>query len=418
MHRPYDDYEFFNERNPKPTGRGDDAVTVTEVADCGEESVVKLRAERSEFAEAVTWATRTVGTRVTLPALAGVLLEAGEGRLRCAATDLEVSTEISVPVKVEEPGRVLLPGKLLSQLVAKLPDAPVELAGGGDTIELTCDRALFRVRCMPVEDFPPLPEPAEDAPRGALHADAFQRVVTQVARAASTDEARPVLTGVQLTASGNRLVAVATDSYRLAVRRQAWDQDLEAEALVPARALQEAARGAGDEGGQIELVLEEGQASFSFADRRLTSRLIEGTFPEYGKLLPDDYETAVVVERAPLIEALQRVAVVAMGQANTPLRLIFESGEEEGTGGTVDLRAGNQEVGDAAEAMPAEVDGDGLEIAFNPSFLLAGLEATGTERIRIELRDGLKPAVLRPQPADEDEEAEDYTYLLMPMKVR
>lgn len=376
--------------------------------------MLKLRAERAEFADAITWVTRTVGSRVTLPALAGVLVEAADDSLRLAATDLEVSTEVSLPVQVEEPGRTVLPGRLLSDLVTKLPGAPVELGGGGDTIELTCGRARFRVRCLPVEDFPPLPEPGEDALRGSLRADAFQRLVTQVARAASNDEARPVLTGVQLSASAEHLLAVATDSYRLAVRRQPWDQDLEAAALVPARALQEAARGAADAGGSLELAFEEGQVSFRFAERRLTSRLIEGSFPEYEKLLPEGFETAVVIERAPLVEALQRVAVVAMGQANTPVRLSFQNGE----GGSVDLHAGNQEVGDASEALPADVEGEGLEIAFNPSFLLAGLEATGTEYIRIELRDGLKPAVLRPRPADEEEDAEDYTYLLMPMKVR
>lgn len=371
---------------------------------------MKLRAERAEFAEAISWATRTVGARVTLPALAGVLLEADEGRLTCSATDLEVSAQVSVPVQISEPGRVLLPGKLLGQLVSKLPEAPVELSGDSDTVELTCGRSLFHVRCMPVEDFPNLPEPAEDAARGELHADAFQRLVTQVARAASTDEARPVLTGVHLAAENGTLVAAATDSYRLAVRRQEWDNDLEVSALVPARAMQEASKGAADAGGSLTLAMEEGQVSFELPDRRLTSRLIEGTFPNYDQLLPDEFETSVVVERGPLVEALQRVAVVAMGQANTPVTLTFEDG-------SVDLQAGNQEVGDAAEALPAEIDGEGLQISFNPSFLLAGLEATGTERIRIQLRDGLKPAVLRPEPEDEDAEPEPFTYLLMPMKV-
>lgn len=370
---------------------------------------MKLRAERSEFADAISWATRTGSTRVTLPALAGILLEADEGRLTCSATDLEVSAQISVPVQIEEPGRVLLPSKLLSQLVAKLPDAPIEMAGDGDTIELTCGRSVFHVRCMPAEDFPTLPEPAADAARGEINADAFQRLVTQVARAASTDEARPVLTGVQLTASDGRLEAAATDSYRLAVRRQDWEQGVEAAALVPARAMLEASKGAAEGGGSLTLALEDGQVSFELSDRRLTSRLIEGSFPNYDKLLPDGFETVVIAEREPLIEALQRVAVVALGQANTPVTLTFEDE-------SIDLQAGNQEIGDAAEALPAEIDGEGLSIAFNPSFLLSGLEATGTERIRIELRDGLRPAVLRPQ-AEEGEEADDFTYLLMPMKV-
>jgi DNA polymerase-3 subunit beta len=375
---------------------------------------VKLRAERAEFAEAVSWATRTVGARVTLPALSGVLLDASDGRLTCRATDLEVAAEVSIPVQIDEPGRALLPGKLLSQLVARFPDAPVQLSGDADRIEIRCGRATFHVRGMPVEDFPALPEPGEDAAQGVVKADAFARLVAQVARAASSDEARPVLTGVKLEAKQGRIVAAATDSYRLAVRELPWDQDVEGEALVPARALQEAAKVSGEAGGAVTLVLEEGQVSFLFGDRRLTTRLIEGSFPNYNQLLPDGFETSVVVERAPLVEALQRVAVVAMGQANTPVTMTFGDG-------SVDLQAGSQEIGDASESLPADIDGEGMSISFNPTFLLAGLDATGTERIRIELRDALKPAVLKPHAAPaEDGEApqiDDFTYLLMPMRV-
>jgi DNA polymerase-3 subunit beta len=369
---------------------------------------VKLRAERAEFAEAVSWATRTVGARVTLPALSGVLLEAEDGRLTCRATDLEVAAEISIPVQIDQPGRVLLPGRLLSQLVARFPDAPVQVTGEPDRVEITCGRATFHVRGMQADDFPTLAQPSDDAAQGVVKADAFARLVSQVARAASSDEGRPVLTGVHLEAAGDTLTAAATDSYRLAVRSLSWDQAVEGTALVPSRSLQEAAKAASEVGGSVTVALEPGQVSFLFGDRRLTTKLIEGTFPNYRALLPDAHETSVVVERAALVEALQRVSIVAMGQANTPVSLTFGDG-------SVDLQASNQEMGDAAEALPAEIDGDGLTIAFNPGFLLAGLEATGTERIRIELRDGLKPAVLRPH-AD-DGQVDDLTYLLMPMRV-
>jgi DNA polymerase III subunit beta len=369
---------------------------------------VKLRAERDEFADAVSWATRTVGARVTLPALSGVLLEAADGRLTCRATDLEVAAEISLPVQIDAPGKVLLPGRLLAQLVARFPAAPVELTADGDRVEITCGRARFQVRPMQAEDFPPLAAPAEDAPHGVVKADAFARLVSQVARAASSDEGRPVLTGVQLEAAEGRLSAAATDSYRLAVRSLAWEEALEGSALVPARSLSEAAKAASEVGGSVTVVLEDGQASFLLGDRRLTTKLIEGTFPNFRALLPDAFETSVVVDRAELVEALQRVSIVAMGQSNTPVTLTFEDG-------SVHLQASNSEMGDAAEQLPAEIEGEGLTIAFNPTFLLAGLDATGTERIRIELRDGLKPAVLRPEAADGP--TDDLTYLLMPMRV-
>lgn len=369
---------------------------------------MKLRAERTEFAEAVAWVTRTVGTRVTLPALSGVLLEAVDGRLICRATDLEVAAEITIPVRIDQPGRVLLPGRLLSQLVARFPDAPVQIDDSADRVEIVCGQATFNVRQMQADDFPTLAGPADDAAEGLVKADAFARLVSQVARAASTDEGRPVLTGVQLDAADGTLTAAATDSYRLAVRSLRWEQAVDGTALVPARSLQEAAKAATEVGGEVTVVLEDGQVSFVLGDRRLTTKLIEGSFPNVKALLPDAFETSVVIDRAMLLEALQRVSIVAMGQANTPVTLTFEES-------SVHLQATNQEMGDAAESLSSEMDGEGLSISFNPAFLLAGLEASGTERIRIELRDGLKPAVLKPH-AD-DGQVDDLTYLLMPMRV-
>ena len=372
---------------------------------------MKLRAERNELNEAVAWATRTVSSRVNLPALAGLHLEAEDGRLTCRATDLEVSAEVSIPVQVEAAGSALILGKLLSQLVPKLPDAPVELEATAERVSIRCGRASFDVRAMPADDFPTLPEAAEDAPRGAIKAEAFGKLVTQVARAASSEDSRPVLTGVYLVAKEGALTAVATDSYRLAVRTIGWDQAVDGASLVPARALQEAAKAATEAGGAVTLVLEAGQVSFVYGDRRLTTRLIEGQFPDYSRLLPDAFETSVVVDRAALADVLQRVSVVSIGQANTPVKCTVSEG-------TLELAAGNQEVGAATEALPAEVTGEGLEIAFNPTFFLSGLDAVGGEQVRIELRDGLKPAVLKPHPtADEDAEPDDFTYLLMPMRI-
>ncbi|MEX2324578.1 MAG: DNA polymerase III subunit beta [Nitriliruptoraceae bacterium] len=369
---------------------------------------MKIRAEKVQFAEAVAWATRTVGTRITLPALSGIFLDAADGQLTCRATDLEVAAEITIPVQVDRPGKLLLPGRLLSQLVARFADAPVELDADETRIEISCGRATFHVRGMQAEDFPELAAPAPDAAQGVLKADAFNRIVTQVARAAASDEGRPVLTGVQLDARDGRLTAAATDSYRLAVRSVSWEQPIEGSALVPARSMQEAAKAAHEGGGDVTVVLEDAQVSFLFGDRRLTTKLIEGQFPNYGALLPDGCETAVTVNRAALAEALQRVAIVAMGQANTPVTLTFGDG-------SVDLQASNQEMGDAAESLPAEIDGEGLTISFNPTYLLAGLEAAGTDQVRIELRDGLKPAVLKPQ-LDNDG-SDDFVYLIMPVRV-
>lgn len=371
---------------------------------------MKFRAEHAEFAAAVSWVTRIVGARVTLPALSGVLLEAAEGRVTCRATDLEVAAEVSLPAQISEPGRALLPGKLLAQLVARLPGDAVNLAGGAEGVEVTSGRSTFHVRGMPAEDFPQLPEADPDSTPGTIRAAAFTRLVSQVARAAAVDEARPALTGVKLSSTEDALEATATDAYRLAIRSVPWESGITAESLVPARALTEAARAAGDQGGSVEVVLEEDQATFRFDDRRLTTQLIEGKTIDAQQLLPDDFDAVAVVERDPLMEALQRVSIVAQGRANAPVRLAFEED-------SVELEVTNQEVGDANEAMPGELDGDPLTIRFNPDFLRQGLDALGSERVAIHMNGELKPAVLRAHHEDDDEGPEDdFQYLLMPMR--
>lgn len=373
---------------------------------------MKLKVDRAGFAEAIGWVTRSAGARPSLPALAGVLLVAEDGRLTFGSTDLEVTAETAIPATVEAPGRVLLSARMLALLVARFPDAPVQLEDEGDRLRISCGRAKFRVRRLNAEDFPALPTIAEDAPRATVKADAFSRLAAQVGRAAAgPDDGRPVLAGVRLEAIDGRLVAAATDTFRLATRSVAFDGTLSNDAIVPARALTEAARSATEQGEAVTVVLEAGQVSFLFGERRLTSRLIEGSYPDYRSLFPDAHEVDVTIDRAALTEALQRVSVIASAQTNTPVVLAVSEGG-------VDVTASNQEAGDAMESVEAAVNGvtsEGMEIAFNPVYLIGGLEAAGTERVRLELRDGLRAAVIRPVGAED--EIDDLVYLLMPMRV-
>lgn len=371
---------------------------------------MKFRAEHQEFNAAIGWVTRIVGARVTLPALSGVLLVAADGRITCQATDLEVAAEVSIPAQISEPGRALLPGRLLAQMVARLPGETVNLAGGPEGVEITSSQSTFHVRGMPAEDFPRLPEADPDATEGSIRAAAFSRLVSQVARAAATDEARPALTGVKLSSSDSALSATATDAYRLAIRSVPWESGVEAESLVPARALTEASKAASDEGGSVVVVLEEGQATFRFANRRLTTQLIEGKTIDAGSLLPEAFDGMALVDRTALMEALQRVSIVAQGRANAPVKLAFETD-------SLELAVTNQEVGDASEAMPAELSGEPVIIRFNPEFLRQGLDALGTDRVEIHMNGELKPAVLQAhQEPDDDGPGDDFRYLLMPMR--
>ncbi len=380
---------------------------------------MKFRADRSEFAEAAAWALRTVGARATLPALSGVRLEVADDRLVLRSTDLEIASELSIPVAAEREGIALVPGRLLGDVVRSLPPAAVAAESEGDRLRLTCGRARFDLRLMPAEDFPPLPRPADDAPVAVMKADEFARTVAQVARAASGDDARPVLTGVSLEASASALTAVSTDSYRLAMRTVPWDAAAETTALVPRRALVEAARAADSLGGEVRIVLEANQATFDFGDRRLTTRLLEGRFPDVRQLLPSGFERRLEVGRAELLEVVKRASVVGAdsGSTVTPVTLHL-------TADTVRVTAGSGEVGQAEESLPGEFEGEDLAIAFNPRYLTDGLEVAGSERVVLELRDELKPAVLRPAPsaavAGSDEAAgpaADFLYLLMPVRL-
>ena len=372
---------------------------------------MKFRAERSEFADAASWALRTIGQRATLPALSGVHLTVADDRLVLASTDLDLTSELSISVQAEQEGSALVPGRLLGDVVRNLPQAAVTAeVREGDKLDLVCGRAHFTLRTMPVEEFPELARPSEGAAVAVIKAEEFARTIQQVARAASTEDARPVLTGVSLNAEGGVLTAAATDSYRLAVRTVPWDQGTDTSVLVPRRALEEARRAAEQLGGEVRLVLEPSQVTFDFGDRRLTASLLEGKFPDYQQLIPSDYDRRLVVERTELMEVVRRIAVV--GEANataTPVTLQLSAD-------TVRVTAGSGEVGEAEEALPGALEGEPLEIAFNPRYLADGLDAIAADRVVLEFRDELKPAVLRPVDAD-DEASGDFLYLLMPVRL-
>ena len=374
---------------------------------------MKLRAERTEFADAVTWAQRTVGDRATLPALSGIKLQVTGDRLVLASSNLEIDSELSIPVQGERDGVALVPGKLLVDVVRSLPNAAVVAEVSGDVLHLRCGRAQFDLRLMPVEDFPPLKQPASDAVLAVLKAEEFARMVAQVAKSASADDARPVLTGVYLQATTTKLIASATDSYRLARCDVEWDRGAETTALVPRRALEQARHAAELLGSEVRLSLEPAQATFAFSDRRLTTRLIEGKFPDVQQLIPQTWERRLTVDRAELMEVVKRVAVV--GDTNTTVTPVtMQIGRD-----TVLVKAGSGEVGRGEETLPGSLEGEELQIAFNPRYLTDGLEVAGSERVTLEFRDELKPAVIRPVRIEDGEESADpgFLYLLMPVRL-
>lgn len=363
---------------------------------------MKVRIEREVFAAAVGWVLRCVGVRATLPALGGIMLDAGGDGVRLLGTDLEIAGETEADGKIEEAGKLLLPGRLLGEIARSLPEGTVTVEGDASAARVTCGSAEFTLRCLAVEDFPALAQPG-DVPGGTIDGKTFVSAITQVTRAASSDEARPVLTGTLIEATAKGAVFVATDSYRLAVREVAWKGPVdEVRRVIPARALQEAARGA-ENADEIAIALGESQARFSAAGWKLTSRLIEGEFPNWRQLVPESLPNTLKVEREALAQAVRRVGILA--QSGAPVRL-------ELSADGVRLAAGTQDLGQAAEHVPGQFEGEALTVAFNPQYLLDGIQAVEGGEVLLSVRDGLKPGLVRSAGGDDG-----FTYLAMPVRL-
>jgi DNA polymerase-3 subunit beta len=364
---------------------------------------LKATSNRTELAERLGVVGRAVSTRSAVQVLLGVLLRAEAGRLHLAATDMELSLRTSLEADVADEGAVVVPGRLLLDIVRQLPEGEVVIEHRPEEgiVHIECGTASYRVHTYAAEDFPRLPE-VETIPTHSVDRRALLDTVARVSRSASRDESRPVLTGILVRFDGDALVMAATDSYRLAVKETALDGGgLELEAIVPARALGELARIAA-EGDSIELGAHENQIAFHAGDTWLTTRRIDGQFPNYKQLLPEAFEHDVPLARSEVLEVVRRVSV--MVQRNSPLRLRFEEG-------TLTVSARTQDVGEAEESLPVPFTGaEPLEIGFNAEFLREGIESMAADEITLHLISPLRPAVI--EGGDEDP-----TYLVMPIRL-
>jgi DNA polymerase-3 subunit beta len=362
---------------------------------------LKFRCDRDALSEALQTVQRGVSSRPGIPALTGVLIEAADGgELTLITTDLEVSARLSISVQVTESGIALVPARLLGDTVKSLSNAPVEFETDQSQVTIRCAAYEGTLRLLPAEDFPGLQEPSGTTV--TAEAGAFAEAIGQVGRGASRDEARPVLTGVLLEVSREGVVMVATDSYRLAVRDLVASASGEAKAIVPERAMSEAGRAAAaDEKSTVEIFVDESQVSFKIGTLTLTSRLIEGEFPNYRQLLPEATESRLTVSRQQLLDAVRRVGLLA--RDTTPVRLEFNA-----LG--VKLSSSSPDLGQAVETVEARYEGEDLTVAFNPQYLADGLTAATGETVRLDVRDGLKPGVVHG-------EGDEFTYLVMPVRL-
>jgi DNA polymerase-3 subunit beta len=374
---------------------------------------VKFRVERDVLAEAVAWAARSLPARPPVPVLAGLLLDARDGRLVLSSFDYEVSARVEIAADISEPGIALVSGRLLADISRSLPARPVEVTTDAAKVVVTCGSSRFTLLTLPVEDYPTLPE--MPGASGSLRGDVFAAAVAQVSIAAGRDDTLPVLTGVRLEIEGEKITMAATDRYRLAVRDLAWTPEqsgLSAIALVPARTLSDTAKALAT-ADKVTVALAaggtgDGLVGFEGGGRRTTSRLLDGEFPKYKSLLPSESASVATVDTAGLIESVRRVALVA--ERNTPIRLSFAAGE-------VTLEAGTGDEAQASESLDAQLTGDDISIAFNPAYLLDGLSALDGTFAELRFTASTRPAVIAGKESAEASASDDYRYLLMPVRL-
>jgi DNA polymerase-3 subunit beta len=377
---------------------------------------VRFRVERDVLAEAVAWAARTLPARPPVPVLAGLLVDATDsGAVVLSSFDYEVSARVEIAADVSEPGVALVSGRLLADIARSLPSRPVDVSTDGAKVIVTCGSSRFTLLTLPVEDYPTLPE--MPGASGSMRGDALAAAVAQVSVAAGRDDTLPVLTGVRIEIEDATVTMAATDRYRLAVREVTWSPEqsgLSAVALVPARTLAETAKSLAT-ADKVTVALAtagagigEGLVGFEGGGRRTTSRLLDGEFPKYRSLLPAESDSVATVETAALIESVRRVALVA--ERNTPVRLAFADGE-------VTLEAGTGDEASASESLDAALQGQDISIAFNPSYLLDGLGALGTAQAELRFTTSGRPAVLAGKEGSDTAAADDYRYLLMPVRL-
>jgi DNA polymerase-3 subunit beta len=368
---------------------------------------VKLSLSTADLLAQLQTTTRVASTRSAVQALSGVMLAAEESATpELLATNAEIGLRVPLSAEVDRPGTVVLPARLFLDVVRTLPDdrLTLELRSAEQDVELICGSATFHLRTLRSEDFPSLPAPSPET-RVTLPTAAFVQTVSQVARSASRDETRPVLTGILMSASGQQLRMVATDSYRLSVKESTLQTPLQGalEANVPARALQELVRIAQqDTAESLSVSVGQNQVIFELGDVVLSSRLIDGQFPNYRQLLPESVEHELRVSSAELADVVRRISLLA--QKNTPLRLGFKEGE-------LTISAQTPDVGEASETIPVPFRGEPFEIGFNPEFLRDGLESVESDELVLKLISPLRPGLI------ESPDSGDFVYLIMPIRL-
>ena len=373
---------------------------------------MKFTLEQQKLVDVVNWVSRSLSTRPIQTALLGIVIDAEGSKVVLSGSDLETASRASTDADVATAGKVLVPGKLLADISRSLPNKPVTIQLDGTRVLVNAGSAKFTLPVLPINEYPNLPEMPEAL--GVIDAELFNQAVAQVSTAAGKDDSLPSLTGVHVEVNGENITMAATDRYRLAVRELTFSParpNTEAVALIRARTLHDAAKTLAT-AKNVNIALapaasNDRLAGFQTDSKSTTTRLLDGTFPPYRHLLPQESLTTTVIEVAPFLESVRRVALVT--DKTIPLKLTF-------TGNSVTLEAGGGDEAQANEVFEVNKTGEDLSIAFNPNYLLDGLHAINAPYAQISFNTSSKAAILMGKSDANSPAIENFKYLLMPTK--
>ena len=373
---------------------------------------MKFTVEQSVLVDGVNWVSRSLSTRPIKTELLGIVIDATHEEIHLSASDLETASKAHFPAEIKEGGKVLVPGRLLAEISRSLPNKPITFALEGSRVLVTSGSAKFTLPTLSIDEYPKLPELPDTT--GVIASDLFSTAVSQVAIAAGRDDSLPTLTGVHVEINEDTVTLAATDRYRLAVREIQWQPStpsFSTTALLRARTIADAAKSlTGTKSVSLSFAAATSNdrlAGFASDGRTMTSRMLDGTFPPYRHLLPQEVTTTALIEVATLLDSVKRVALVT--DKTVPLRLNFSNN-------TLSLEAGAGEEAQATEAIEILLTGEDISIAFNPVFLADGLTAVGTKFVQISFTGANKPAILMGKSDKDGGLIENYRYLLMPMR--
>ena len=372
---------------------------------------MKFVVERDSLVDAVNWVSKSISNRPITTALLGIVINT-EDEITLSGSDLETSAKAKFAAQVSQKGKVLVPGRLLAEISRSLPAKPITFNLEGSRVLVSAGSAKFTLPTLPIAEYPTLPELPQTS--GSLNSDLFATAVNQVAIAAGKDDSLPTLTGVFVEINKNQITLAATDRYRLAVRELSWsaqDAAIETTSLLRARTLADAAKSLIGT-SQVSIALapantNEKLVGFVSDGKTMTSRVLDGSFPPFRHLLPSESTAEAIIEVAPFLDSVRRVALVT--DKTVPLRLNFSNN-------SLVLEAGTGDEAQASEKLDINYKGEEINIAFNPTFLTDGLNAINTAFVHIAFTGANKPAVLTGQTEPTSSPITNYKYLLMPMR--